>query len=519
MLNVEHLSIHFEDRGQREEAVKNVSFRLADGEILGIVGESGSGKTMTALTIAGLKKQHAVIDGGSICLDGVDLLKLDDAQMRSVQGAQIGMIFQEPMSALNPTMKIGRQLEEVLVLHTKLSKEERRNKVFAAMEDVELRNPRKLYDKYPHELSGGMRQRAMLAAAIVCRPKLLIADEPTTALDVQTQDGILELLKKLNRKYGMSILFISHNLRVVEKLCGRVLVMKAGEVVEEGSVEGIFGNPQTEYTKELIAAIPTACGKNEGDKSTAGGAGMKWDEAVREEITVRPDEAVADETAMEKDMWEPQKVLEVRHLNAYYREGRGRRQVLQDVSFALYEGEIVGLVGESGSGKTTLCKCVLGLLKEYEGEVIHHTKRPQMIFQDPYGSLNPRKTIGWILEEPLKVQGGFTKEERKRKAEEMLERVHLPKEFYKRYPRELSGGQRQRVSIATALMTGTKFILADEPLSALDVTVQAQMIALLKELQEREKICYLFVSHDLDVVHMLCDRVLRVEEKTVRWIE
>lgn len=491
MLNVEHLSIHFEERGKREDAVKNVSFQLADGEILGIVGESGSGKTMTALTIAGLKKPHAVIDGGSVWLDGVDLLKLDDAQMRSVQGAQIGMIFQEPMSALNPTMKIGKQLEEVLILHTKLSKEERRNKVFAAMEDVELRNPSELYDKYPHELSGGMRQRAMLAAAVVCRPKLLIADEPTTALDVQTQDGILELLKKLNQKYGMSILFISHNLRVVEKLCGRVLVMKSGEVVEEGSVEGIFGNPQTEYTKELIAAIPTACGKNEGDKSTV------------------------DEAGMEKDMWEPQKVLEVRNLNAYYREGRARRQILQDVSFALHEGEIVGLVGESGSGKTTLCKCVLGLLKDYEGEVIHHTKRPQMIFQDPYGSLNPRKTIGWILEEPLKVQGGFSKEERKRKAEEMLERVHLPKEFYKRYPRELSGGQRQRVSIATALMTGTKFILADEPLSALDVTVQAQMIALLKELQEKEKICYLFVSHDLDVVHMLCDRVLRVEKKQV----
>lgn len=510
MLDVERLSIHFEDRGRREEAVKNVSFQLADGKILGIVGESGSGKTMTALTIAGLKKQRAVIDGGSVCLDGVDLLTFDDAQMRSVQGARIGMIFQEPMSALNPTMKIGKQLEEVLVLHAKLSKEERRNKVFAAMEDVELENPRELYEKYPHELSGGMRQRAMLAAAIVCRPKLLIADEPTTALDVQTQDGILGLLKKLNQKYGMSILFISHNLRVVEKLCGRVLVMKSGEVVEEGSVEAIFGNPQTEYTRELIAAIPDACGKNWKD-----GATVEQDEAVAEEIAVWQGEAVADENAMEKDVLEPKKVLEVCHLNAYYREGRVRRQILQDVSFTLHEGEIVGLVGGSGSGKTTLCKCVLGLLKEYDGVVIHHTKRPQMVFQDPYGSLNPRKTIGWILEEPLKVQGGFSKEERRRKAEEMLERVHLPKEFYKRYPKELSGGQRQRVSIATALMTGTKFILADEPLSALDVTVQAQMIELLKELQEKEKICYLFVSHDLDVVHLLCDRVLKVEGKTV----
>ncbi|MCI6464753.1 MAG: dipeptide/oligopeptide/nickel ABC transporter ATP-binding protein [Faecalicatena sp.] len=210
------------------------------------------------------------------------------------------------------------------------------------------------------------------------------------------------------------------------------------------------------------------------------------------------------------------KVLELNHVNAYYKEGKQRKQVLEDVSFTLYEGEIVGLVGESGSGKSTLCKCVLGLLKEYEGKIIHHTKSPQMIFQDPFRSLNPKKTIGWILEEPLKVQGGFSKEERREKAEEMLNRVHLSKEVYQRYPRELSGGQRQRVSIALALITGTKFILADEPLSALDVTVQAQIISLLKELQEKEKICYLFVSHDLDVVSMLCSRVLFLKDRKVK---
>ena len=215
----------------------------------------------------------------------------------------------------------------------------------------------------------------------------------------------------------------------------------------------------------------------------------------------------------------PEKVLELKHVNAYYKEGKVRKQILDDVNFTLYEGEIVGLVGESGSGKSTLCKCILGLLKDYEGEVIHYTNRPQMIFQDPYSSLNPKKTIGWILEEPLKVKGGLSKRERKIRAEEMLERVHLPKEYYTRYPRELSGGQRQRVSIALALITGTKFVLADEPLSALDVTVQAQIIALLKELQEREKICYLFVSHDLDVVNMLCNRVLYLNDKKVQWLE
>ena len=211
----------------------------------------------------------------------------------------------------------------------------------------------------------------------------------------------------------------------------------------------------------------------------------------------------------------PEKILEVKHVNAYYREGKTRRQILEDVSFTLYEGEIVGLVGESGSGKSTLCKCVLGLLKDYEGEIVHYTQRPQMVFQDPFSALNPRKTIGWILEEPLRVKGGFTRQERRKEAEEMLQRVHLPEDFYGRYPRELSGGQRQRVSIALALITGTKFILADEPLSALDVTVQAQIIALLKELQEKEKICYLFVSHDLDVVSMLCGRVLLLQDGKV----
>lgn len=215
----------------------------------------------------------------------------------------------------------------------------------------------------------------------------------------------------------------------------------------------------------------------------------------------------------------PEKILEVNHVNAYYKEGKIRKQILEDVSFEIYEGEIVGLVGESGSGKSTLCKCVLGLLKEYDGEIHHYTERPQMVFQDPFSALNPRKTVGWILEEPLKVKGGYSKQERRARAEEMLQRVHLPEDFYGRYPRELSGGQRQRVSIALALITGTKFILADEPLSALDVTVQAQIIALLKELQEKERISYLFVSHDLDVVSMLCDRVLFLQDRKVRCLE
>lgn len=257
MLKVENLSIHFEERGINQEVVRDVSFEIEDGEILGLVGESGSGKTMTALTIAGLKKNHAILDSGSIWLDDVDLLSLSEKKMRGIQGKDVSMIFQEPMTALNPTMRIGKQVEEALVLHTDLSKEGRRKKVVKALEDVELSQPEILCRKYPHELSGGMRQRVMIAAAIVCRPKLLIADEPTTALDVGTQESILKLLKKLNKKYNMGILFISHNLRVVNELCSKVLVMKDGKVLERGLAAEIFENPRTDYTKELIAAIPT----------------------------------------------------------------------------------------------------------------------------------------------------------------------------------------------------------------------------------------------------------------------
>ena len=273
MLKVENLSIHFEDRSEREEVVKNVSFAVENGDILGIVGESGSGKTMTALTIAGLLKKHAVLDGGRVWLDDTDLLGLSEKEMRRVQGNEISMIFQEPMTALNPTMRIGKQVEEALLLHSRRSRRDRggrlrmerreqRELALRALEEVELEHPEQLYKRYPHELSGGMRQRVMIAAAIVCRPKLLIADEPTTALDVRTQESILQLLKKLNRKYGMSILFISHNLRVVNTLCRRVLVMKDGQVVEEGDCAETFKNPQSEYTRELIAAIPARTREN-----------------------------------------------------------------------------------------------------------------------------------------------------------------------------------------------------------------------------------------------------------------
>lgn len=277
MLQVERLSIHFADREEVQEVVRGISFSVQDGEIVGIVGESGSGKTMTALTIAGLFKEHAVLDAGTIRLDGTDLLKLTEREMRQVQGNRIGMIFQEPMTALNPTMKIGRQVEEVLRLHTDLDSRARKAAVIRALEEVELDEAEKLLFKYPHELSGGMRQRVMIAAAMICRPSLLIADEPTTALDAATQESILKLLKKLNDKYGMSILFISHNLRVVKELCTRVLVMKDGEILEEGETDEVFRNPKTEYTKALIAAIPARVGENPYYEMLKQKAGRQYD--------------------------------------------------------------------------------------------------------------------------------------------------------------------------------------------------------------------------------------------------
>lgn len=277
MLQVDRLSIHFADREEVQEVVHGISFSVQDGEIVGIVGESGSGKTMTALTIAGLFKEHAVLDAGTIRLDGTDLLKLTEREMRQVQGNRIGMIFQEPMTALNPTMKIGRQVEEALRLHTDLDSRARKAAVIRALEEVELDEAEKLLSKYPHELSGGMRQRVMIAAAMICRPSLLIADEPTTALDAATQESILKLLKKLNDKYGMSILFISHNLRVVKELCTRVLVMKDGEILEEGETEVVFQNPKTEYTKALIAAIPARVGENPYYEMLKQKAGRQYD--------------------------------------------------------------------------------------------------------------------------------------------------------------------------------------------------------------------------------------------------
>ncbi len=483
MLEVKDLNIEFHDHSVPETVVYDFDLTMAEGDIVGIVGESGSGKTMSALAICGLLSRHDMKKSGEILFEGHELLTCSRQQMREFQGDDISIIFQEPMTSLNPVMKIGEQVEEALRLHTQMTKEERYERALWALSEAELPNPEKIYGQYPHELSGGMRQRVMIAAAIVCRPKILIADEPTTALDVTIQAEIIELLQKLNREYKTSILFISHDLSLVRKLCGRVVVMQNGYIVEQGPTEQIFKSPQEEYTKHLIAAIPDCDGKKET-----------------------------------KDFSKEEKVLEVRDICVSYYSSKGlfgkkqENRVLKGVDLTLHKGEVLGLVGESGCGKSTLAKVIVGLIKDYSGQVKGDPERIQMVFQDPYSSLNPMKTVGWILEEPLKIKEKLTKEERRQKVLKMLEKVGLEPDIAGRYPGQLSGGQRQRVAIGLALMSEPKVLVADEPVSALDVTIQAQILELLQRLKDEMGLAILFISHDLRVVYEICDHVMIMKE-------
>lgn len=479
LASVKDLSIEFTDRGIYEEVVKKISFPIYEGEILGVVGESGSGKSMSALSIMGLLPDSAQVKSGSIefCKkDGniVDLLQLSGQEREKIQGEEIAMVFQEPMTSLNPVMKIGKQVGENLVLHTDLSKEEIHEKCVKALQAVGLSEAEALLDRYPHELSGGMRQRVMIAQAMIASPRLLIADEPTTALDVIVQAQILRLLKKIHQENQTSILFISHDLNVIREICDRVLVVYQGVIVEQGDAEQVLSSPRHEYTKRLVASIPEKTGRADSQKE----------------------------------------ILKISHLDVFYREGGGffkkasRKKALSDVSLSVREGEILGIVGESGCGKSTLSKTIAGLNRDYSGTIeTDGDLRPQMVFQDPFGSLNPAKKIGWILEEPLRVRGVSDRAERKRMAEEMLVKIGLDESFYSRRPRELSGGQRQRISIGTALLADSRLLVADEPVSALDVTVQSQILKLLLDMHEERKNTLLFVSHDLNVVRCVCHRV------------
>ena len=475
ILEVKNLTVGFPEHGQWHQVLNNISFEVGQGEIVGIVGESGSGKSMTALAVMHLLKENAVVESGEIIFEGKDLQKMSENQLRALQGNEMSMIFQEPMTSLNPVEKIGKQIGEYLRLHTDLNKEEVSKKVLEALENVGLPNPQELVNKYPYQLSGGMRQRVMIAMASICQPKLLIADEPTTALDVTVQLQILKLLRRFHENTGVSILFISHDLNVIRALCDRVIVMYHGDIVETGDAVEVLKHPKHEYTKTLVASIPD-----------------------NQSISLKQTPVVT-----------------AKHLNVYYEEGKQwfkkavqKKHVIRDISFEIYEGEILGVVGESGCGKSTLGKTLVGLNKDFSGELWMKDQRPQMVFQDPFGSLNPAKRLGWLMEEPLRLSGVRDKSERQKKVDEMLTLIGLDESYKHRFAHELSGGQRQRVSIGLALLAGAQFIVADEPVSALDVTVQSQILNLILDIHKKENVTMMFISHDLNVVRGICHRVI-----------
>ncbi|MBR4994218.1 MAG: ABC transporter ATP-binding protein [Lachnospiraceae bacterium] len=480
VLEVIDLNIKIFDKDTPDTVVYDFDLSMEEGEIVGLVGESGSGKSMSALAIAGLLNRHDMQKRGHIMFEGKDLLNCPREELRSHQGKDIGIIFQEPMTSLNPVKKIGWQVEENLRNHTDLGPEERKKRVLKALKDVELPDPERVYNSFPHQLSGGMRQRVMIASAMICNPKLLIADEPSTALDVSVQAQILKLLKRLNKTHNTAILFISHDLSLIRRLCERVLVMKGGYVVESGKTEQIFNAPEHEYTKKLIAAIPNCEGRQ--------------DPIHKENILMARNITVSFK-GEKKSLFQKAERVEVLH----------------GLNMRIKRGEILGLVGGSGCGKSTLAKAITGMVP-YEGSMQFDCDSPKMVFQDPYASLNPAKTVGWILEEPLKNCTDLKKEERQKKVIDALLEVGLDEVYKDRYPGELSGGQRQRVCIAQALMLEPELLIADEPVSALDVTIQEQIIALLQDLQKKRGLAILFISHDLRVVYKICNYVLIMDK-------
>ena len=517
MIKIENLSVAFDGT----EVVKNVSLELKEGEILGVVGESGSGKSVTALTLMGLVSETARLTSGRILFEDVVLREtgkpLDKELYRKYRGDYMSMVFQEPMTSLNPTQRVGRQVEEVLKLHTGLQKEEIKARVLETFEAVGLRDTEKVYGSYPHQLSGGMRQRVMIAMAIILHPDLVVADEPTTALDVTIQNQIVELLRDINTKEQNAMLFITHDLNLARRICNRIVVMKDGCVVEQGDTEEIFLHPKQEYTKRLIEAVPSRMKKRVSVmERPAAGTGAESDGMP---------ENRAFQNSGNGSGTVPRTVLEVRDLSVFYRDGgnslfaaKKKHCVVEGADFEIYQGESLGLVGESGCGKTSLSKAILGMNKDITGKVIHHTIRPQMIFQDPYSSLNPTKTIGWLLQEPMRAACArdkslaMTKSDMEAAAYDMLHRVGMEDKYFDRKPSQLSGGQRQRISIGQALIMHPGFLVADEPVSALDVTIQAQIMELMQKLQQEMKLSYLFISHDINVVYHMCDRIMVMKD-------
>ncbi len=488
LLSVHDLSVSFYTRNGVSQAVKNVSFEVNSGEVLAIVGESGSGKSVSCYSLLGLiPSPPGKVDSGQALFAGSDLLQLPEDQLRRIRGNKIAMIFQDPMTCLNPFLTVGQQLVEPLIYHHQLSRAEAKQQAIALLAEVGIRNPQTSFNAWPHEFSGGMRQRVMIAMALIAEPDLLIADEPTTALDVTIQKQILELIRQLQAKRNIAVIFISHDLAVVKNLAHKVVVMQNGEVVEQGPTQQVLGNPEHPYTQKLLAAIPKG----------------------------------AKPTPVNQNNNQP--LVQINNLSVDFSQKGQRFRAVDNVSFDIFNGEVLGLVGESGSGKSTIGRALMKLVNSSEGRILYRgeaiqsksakeflpwRRKMQMIFQDPYASLNPRMTIYDTLAEPMKLHGLAKGPVLNEAVLKLMDDVGLARAFVRKYPHEFSGGQRQRIAIGRAIATKPEFIVADEPVSALDVTIQQQILDLLNFLVEKHALSMLFISHDLSVVRKLCDRVL-----------
>jgi peptide/nickel transport system ATP-binding protein len=536
LLQIKNLTVDFPGTESAAPALQAFNLTLNQGEMLAVVGESGSGKSVMALTLMNLLTNAANVIEGSVSFspngkDVIELLGMNEKKSRSFRGNQLAMIFQEPMTSLNPVMTCGKQVSEPLMLHKKMNSREARKEVLSLFEKVRLPDPPMIFNKFPHQLSGGQKQRVMIAMAISCKPALLICDEPTTALDVRVQKTILDLLKALRHSENMGMIFITHDLGLVADMADRALVMLRGKMVEEGSVKNIFSRPQHPYTRGLLMCRPALHQKGErlpivADFLENKTTGSKFETA---HYLTADKKKSTPFSVQDREVLVQVKGLHVRYASPkkWFSMGKEPTDVIRNIDFEVYQGETLGIVGESGSGKTTIGRALLGLNKPYQGSILYggsdllsmppeelsaFRQNIQIVFQDPYSSLNPRLMIGPAISEPIKVHGSLNRFERKQRVFDLLQKVDLKPEHFNRYPHAFSGGQRQRIVIARALALNPGFVVFDESVSALDVSVQAQVLNLINDLKGNMGFTAVFISHDLSVIRYLCDRVIVLEK-------